>query len=142
MLRETPPIEAMLQKMAKDGASAVAIADASISLWTETSAALSPIIGQHGVVALYKRTLHLAGRTHPWLIAVQERTATSRSFDPLHGALLQQPPAAAAAAVGALLTTFHELLASLIGTSLTERLLRPIWSTSSNGQTVKDTNSP
>jgi hypothetical protein len=41
--------------------------------------------------------------------------------------LASQHTAAAAEAVYALLLTFTELLATLIGESLTERLLAPVW---------------
>ena len=40
---------------------------------------------------------------------------------------------------GALLQTFYELLASLVGPSLTERLLRSVWAHSSSGPPAQDT---
>jgi len=45
--------------------------------------------------------------------------------------LAAQQTAAAAEAAGALLLTFAELLATLIGESLTERLLAPVWARAS-----------
>jgi hypothetical protein len=39
----------------------------------------------------------------------------------------------------ALLQNFHELLVSLIGASLTERLLRPVWDIPPSGDAVQET---
>ena len=44
------------------------------------------------------------------------------------------PPVAAPS-----LQTFHELLATLVGPSLTERLLRSVWADSSSGPPAQDT---
>ena len=57
----------------------------------------------------------------------------------LRSVLVQQSSTEAAAGGGDLLQTFHELLASLVGTSLTERQLRSIWAPSANGPPTQDT---
>src|SRR5687768_10983754 len=43
------------------------IADAAVAIWQAIDAALAPVLGQRGVVALYQRSLHLASQTYPWL---------------------------------------------------------------------------
>jgi hypothetical protein len=48
-------------------------------------------------------------------------------FDALQANLAQQSSDIAAAASGALFQSFHDLLTTLIGGSLTERLLRSSW---------------
>ena len=45
----------------------------------------------------------------------------------------------AAAAGGALLQTFHKLLTTLVGSSLTERLLRSVWTNHFDAPSAQDT---
>jgi hypothetical protein len=52
---------------------------------------------------------------------------------------VQQAAAEAAAGGNALFLTFHELLSSLVGASLTDRLLRSVWTHSSPDSPVQDT---
>ena len=117
------------------------VADTMVSTWQAINAALSPIIGQRGVAVLYKRSLYLIGSTHPWLEGMHADRHDSIDLLVLKSAFAQQSIADAAAAGGALLQTFHELLSSLIGLSLTERLLRPVWGPFSSGPPAQD-NSP
>jgi hypothetical protein len=61
-------IAATLANRAGKGTDAALIADAIVSTWQLIDTALSPIIGHGGVAALYKRSLYLTGRVHPWLV--------------------------------------------------------------------------
>ncbi|APW40828.1 hypothetical protein RD110_20300 [Rhodoferax koreense] len=99
--------------------------------------ALTPVLGQRGLAALYRRTLTVAGRTHPCLLQALEDTEPV-SFQPLRRMLVQQSADTAAAATDASLETFHELLNSLIGRSLTQRLLGTLWSPEFSGSPVQD----
>lgn len=101
--------------------------------------ALSPIIGQAGVDALFKRSLYLTRSAHSCLATVMEDKAHPDELAALQAVLAQQTRAAAVAANVALLQNFQDLLAFLIGLSLTERLLRPVWDKSSSGQAAQDT---
>jgi hypothetical protein len=103
------------------------IADSAISTWHDISAALSPIIGQRGAMAVYKRSLALTRADYPWLAAAQEHSLHPDDFAALQQALALQTRPNAAAANGALLQRFTELLNNLIGPSLSERLLRSVW---------------
>jgi hypothetical protein len=47
-------------------ASARQVADAASTIWSNINSAMSPIIGQHGVAALFKRSLHLQQVNYPW----------------------------------------------------------------------------
>lgn len=125
-----PALTAPLSERAPQGASAAQIAAALGSMAIEIDAALTPIIGPRGVMALWQRSLHLTAASHPWLAAGQPGGLAA--LDPLllAKAVGQRDAGDAAAAVNALLRAFHELLASLIGESLTERLLRTVWSPS------------
>ncbi len=100
---------------------------------------LHPIIGHSGVGMLYKRSLHLAGSAHPCLTGMPEGDQTAMDLGTLRSVLMAQTSSNGAAAGGALLQTFYELLASLIGPSLTEQLLRPVWAKFPSGPPAQDT---
>ena len=88
--------------------------------------------------ALYRRSLYLIRSAFPWLITVYEGALRPGEFAPLQAALTRQTGAEAVLATDALLRTFHDLLTSLIGGSLTERLLRSVWDNHSSGDAVQD----
>lgn len=133
MSKESQQLRTWLEPLAgrvAAGANAAQVADAIVVIWLEIDQALSPILGHHGVAALYNRSLKLASPAHPWLAACQAGVSAAVDTSALKAALLQQPAAQAGAAGSALFLSFRELLASLIGPSLTDRLLRPIWARS------------
>ena len=136
--QESQRIAAALVRRAE---TAQQIADAMVSTWQAIDAALSPIIGQRGVAMLYKRSLYLIAPTHPWLAGTHEGSQATMDLAALRSVFAQQSSTHAAAAGGAFLQTFHELLSSLIGPSLTERLLRPVWAPFSSGPPAQDTSS-
>lgn len=123
----------------QEDADTARIADTAISTWRDIDAALSPIIGQRGVAALYKRSLDLTRADYPWLAAVHDAALQPGEFAALRTALLQRTSTDAAAANGALLRTFGNLLSNLIGGSLTERLLGFVWDNPSSGHAVQET---
>ena len=124
-----------------DGADAEQVADAIVAVWQEIDQALHPIIGHRGVAALYNRSLNVTAATYPWLAI--DQPAVSAAVDPsgLRAALVQQAAAEAAAGGSALLHRFHELFASLVGPSLTQRLLRSVWTHPSGASPMQDTDS-
>ncbi len=132
---DTPVVRPTL---AAHDASAAQIADAMVATWYEIDAALTPIIGSKAVVALYKRSLYLTGRTHPWLAGTHEG-AQALDLAALKPVVARQSSAEAALGSRALLQTFIQLLGSLIGPSLTERLLRSAWADASSGSPAQDT---
>lgn len=109
------------------------IADAIISTWQEIEAALSPIIGTRGVAALYARSLKMTQTTHPWLPKLSEGVPSTMDVERLRTVLAQQDADRAAAGGRAHLHRFYELLASLVGSPLTGRLLHSVWDNSSSG---------
>ena len=127
-----------LEALVARGADIGEIADAAIALWSAIDAALAPVIGPRGSTALYKRSLHLSRGSYPWLGAAYEGAGKPADFSSLRAALLQQPPARAAAGNYAALKTFHDLLADLIGRSLTQRLLQAVWESPSSGTAAQD----
>lgn len=105
------------------GASAARMAAAITVLAEGVERTLTPVLGPRGVAALFKRAVHLAARVHPWLIDMPA-TIDARAL----GAALAKQPSDDAAAAGLLcLTTLDSLLIGLIGGSLTDRLLHPVW---------------
>lgn len=124
-------IQSALARHAGVGADAKAVAAAAVSTWSRVISHLTPVIGVGGVDALYKRSLHLTHASFPWLAQSMQpagdATQSDRSLMDLRANLEARATAEAAAASSALLVTFVELLAGLIGESLTARLLRPAW---------------
>ena len=120
-------------------ANASQIADAMVATWREIDAALAPIIGSRGVVALYKRSLSLTAAAHPWLVGTHEGVPAALDLAALKAVLAQQTSADAALGGNALLQTFYQLLGSLVGPALTERLLRSVWADSFGRPPAQDT---
>jgi hypothetical protein len=119
-------------------ADAAQIAEAVVTICQEISAALTPIVGARGVAALYERSLHLGTTAHPWLMAARTQGLQTLDTAALKTALSQQGAPAAAAGGSAFLEAFHALLSSLVGASLTERLLRTVWAHPTSGSSAQD----
>lgn len=104
-----------------------AVAEATLSIWRQVAAQLSPVIGARGVDVLFSRSLHLTSNTFPWLASVGDKADNTSPLASFMARLEAREAAEAAEASYALLVTFTKLLATLIGDSLTKRLLRPVW---------------
>ena len=106
---------------------AKAIAAAAADTWPRVTARLVPVIGARGVDVLFRRALHLTSSSFPWLRLVGEDGGHITVLESLTTRLAEQEASSAAEASCALLVAFSDLLATLIGESLTERLLGPVW---------------
>jgi hypothetical protein len=113
----------------------VAVAEfaaAVIATWQAIDQELSPVIGRRGVVALYQ---HSVERTvpagHP-MRALVRGVHAGIDFVALEGALLAQDHAEALSDSRRILQRFYDTLAGLIGTTLTQRLLRTLWTDSAD----------
>ena len=133
MQSEARRIQATIADVAAIAEDAAHVADVAASTWREINAVLSPLIGPGGVTALYQRSLYMTRAAYPCLAAVHEVALPAGEFSGLQLVLSRQTSAYIVAANGALLLTFCDLLASLIGSSLTERLLRSVRNLSSGG---------
>ncbi len=119
--------EMALAKIAKsDGADAALIAASMVAIWQDINAALSPIIGQQGVAALFARSVLLTSAEYPWLMHAYQANPTTPDLALLQVVLQQQSRESAVAGGGALLHTYYALLDSLMGAALAERLLRSV----------------
>jgi hypothetical protein len=129
----------LAHRVAED-ADAAQIARAVVATWQAIDAALAPIIGTQGVAALYKRSLSLTAALHPWLADMPAGVQATMNLEALEAVFAQQGSGDAVVGGNALLQTFHQLLGSLVGPSLTERLLRSVWAAdSSHGAPAQDT---
>ncbi len=118
---------------------AAQVAESIAAALQQIDAVLTPIIGQRGAAAVYMRCLHLSVATRPWLLpAIPEGIQSAIDPAALKSVLAQQSRADAADGGRAVLQTFHDILVSLIGTSLTDRLLRTVWEDSLSGPPAQD----
>jgi hypothetical protein len=108
-----------------------AISEATLSTWRDVSAQLAPMIGAHGVDVLFDRSVQLTRARFPWLI--MEEGNAAEALARLGARVAAQEPAVAEEGSYALFVTFTELLATLIGESLTEQLLGSVWAQSFTG---------
>ena len=107
---------------------ASAVATATLSIWQQVTTLLVPVIGEKGVYVLFRRSLHLTLSAFPWLaIAGGDYKESAALLASLKARLADHTPEVAAEASYNLLVTFTELLTTLIGESLTARLLDPVW---------------
>ncbi len=127
---ESDRIVEALGRRAGDDPGIGGVVQSIVSIWHEIDTTLCPILGQRGVAMLYKRSLFLTATTHGWMPGAALGMPTALDLAPLQAALMQQGNTAALDGGSALFRTFYELLSSLVGPSLTERLLRPIWDNS------------
>ncbi len=119
----------------------VAVVEATLATLADISLALTPIIGLHGVAALYKRSLFVCAARQACLIDVPAKTISREDgldLSPLRAALLVQDAHTVDVCSNDLLNTLNQLLTSLIGASLCERLLRSAWENSLCGQPPQD----
>lgn len=105
------------------------VAEATLHIWHQMVTWLAPVIGVRGVEVLFSRTLHLTSRTFPQLIIAEDQHRDNTSLlVSLKVRLIEgNKPNDAIEASFCLLVTFTEQLSILIGKSLTEQLLRPVW---------------
>jgi len=122
-------IRRTLRHRAGDSPDALAIAKATSETWLLMSVQLTPVIGGNGVDAILKRSLYLTSVVFPWLSVPDAQLDIDSLPVRINVLLAGREPVAAAQASSSLLITFTELLATLIGNSLTRRLLDPVWIT-------------
>jgi len=132
-------IPAPLAQRIAEGADACQIADALCATWRAIDVSLAPILGARGVAALYIRSLYLTATSHPWLGGLHEGPQASMDLAALKPLFARQSPAGAAEGADALLQNLQQLLASLIGVSLAERLLQSVWAGSDSASSSQDT---
>ncbi len=124
---ESRRIVATLAHRVGPHADTASIAEAIVSILQDMDAALAPIIGQQGVAALYRRSFHLCVANHPRLAVSYDSVPAAIDLLALKSVLVEQNETDARFFGEVLLTTLYELLTTLIGPSLTARLLVGVW---------------
>jgi hypothetical protein len=131
-------LEFHLARRLSQGDDAVRLADAVAAVWHAIDAALSPVLGARGVAALFQRGVHQARAALPWLDAACRERDAPIDFSVFRDVLALQAPAQVLLASASVLHAFCSLLDRLIGASLTERLLQPVWDRPSSGHAAQD----
>jgi hypothetical protein len=137
---ESRRIAAALVRRAGPGADASLLADAVVALWRDIDAALTPILGSRGIAALHGRSLYLASYEFPWLKGSRDTGVLAEiDFELLRTVFVAQPVAIGQNGATAMFRCFHDLLASMVGVALTERLLHAVWDNPNGGEAAQDT---
>jgi CheB methylesterase len=113
-----------LENQALSGASAAQITGSLADILRRAEKCLTPVIGPQAFVALYKRSLVLTGRSHVSLAGLDGTVQSDVALASLMSSLSKQASTDAAVEDRDLLQTFYELVKSLIGSSLSSRLLQ------------------
>ncbi len=120
-----PAVRRTLEARTASAADAGAVAEVTAAVWRQLVASLEPVIGARGVEVVFDRALKLTGTCHPGLrIGARGDGATPLGDFTTRLAALETHQAIEASST--LLATFIELLATLIGESLTKRLIDPV----------------
>lgn len=106
--------------------------------WKQLACHLSPLIGESGFSALYRRSVRLVSAEYDWLSAPQATSTADDLLSALRNQLFAEDGHHANAANTALLETFTKLLAGLIGEALTIRLLHAAWTGAGDKSNARD----
>lgn len=114
------------------------IASVTVVLWERLAAELIAIIGEGGFDSLYPRSVHLVRVKFPWLATCHPAQQGESRFADLQASLEGRDFPQTSEASIALLITFIDILATLIGESLTNSILRSAWGEDATNIDVKD----
>ena len=120
-------IQRALTREAGTGKDAKALAAAALRVYETLAGQLALLIGEGGVKALTARSLHLVQRDYPWLAEAEASGTAEGPFAQFGSSLERQEPAVATETAVAALATLGGLLETLIGETLTSRVLRAAW---------------
>ena len=104
-----------------------AVVDVTIELWERLALQLIAIIGEGGFQSLYARSLRLNSVAFPWMVLSHPWQRTDSRFPDLRISFEGRDSTEISEASIALLITFIDILAILIGELLTTSILRSAW---------------
>ena len=107
--------------------------DALIALWDLVAVQIILIVGEAGFDSLYARSVSLSQSTLPWLPTDSTIAQVGHRFANLKVSFQAQPRALAQEANALLLVTFTDILASLMGETLTATILHTAWDSQVQG---------
>ena len=105
-----------------------------MQLWVKMSVEIVTIIGLDGFNALYKRSIILAEATSPWQESDTKEIQNYDIITLLKQSSGTQTPTQIRSIHCLLLTTFTDILSSLIGDQLTSRILDVAWESTAINQ--------
>jgi len=114
------------------------VADITMSLWQRLASELVSIIGEGGFQSLFSRSVQLTRETYTWITPAQGRQRTDSQFPELQACLADREFSEASEASIHLLVTFCDVLAVLIGDTLTNSLLNSAWGEDTPGLSEKE----
>jgi len=117
---------------------AAGIAARTLWSWERVAFHLTPLIGEAGFQSLYARAVHLTIPHCPGLTPARQAQPMEALFLKLKEDLESMDAAEAARSSNLVLATFTELLSTLIGESLTSRILHSAWTDASGNISGKD----
>jgi hypothetical protein len=103
-----------------------AVTETIVNLYHRMAQRLDPIIGMHGTEVILNRSLQITNKEYPWVVMPRNQSKSSDQINYFLKAFETENSNMAAKASYKLLLTFSQLLAGLIGESLTNRLLNPV----------------
>lgn len=115
-----------------------AIAARTLWSWERVAFQLTPLIGEAGFRSLYARAVHLVIPNCPRLTPARQSQPLEALLQKLKQDLEILDSAEAVRTSNLLLATFTELLSTLIGESLTSRVLHSAWTDESGNIIGKD----
>jgi hypothetical protein len=137
---DSEPRSAMLRALSHEfpeKLDSVAIAGGLERVLEDIRTVLSPVVGSRGVAALLQRSLQVA--SHQFAsIPTPSGGEDGVDLHALQAAIASQDPAAARAAVEGVFNAFYDLLTSLIGVPLTERLFDSVWASPPSGNAAQE----
>lgn len=99
----------------------------AIVLWERMATEIIAIVGSGGFDSLYARSIFLSQTLYPWLVCSQASVSAEQRFAAFKSSLEKQTPDVVIEANIRLLCTFTDILALLIGETLTTSILRSAW---------------
>jgi hypothetical protein len=112
--------------------------DVTIHLWERLAFELVAIIGEGGFQSLYARSVHLSRVDYPWMELNHPSQQSASRFAGLQVSLEGRDITEASEAGTALLSTFIDILASLIGETLTNSILCSAWGDGASDLAAKE----
>lgn len=109
------------------GADHAQVADAIVATLQAIDTALAPIIGRKGVTALFRRSLHLCEPSYPDIVDALDSVSDQTDYSRLISLIETRTQEEALLFGEQLLRTLYQLLTTLIGVSLTARLLDAVF---------------
>lgn len=114
------------------------VVQSSVQLWESLAEELVTIIGEGGFQSLYIRSIHLNSKAFPWMAIEHSSLQTTTRFTNLKKCFEGQVEKNICNANYALLITFIDILALLIGELLTARILHSAWGDDASTSAIQE----